>query len=167
MFSPEIECHIDFAFRASFFVVLICGYMCMLKYALDSLVHCALIPLFLLERNVFLEGNTATLRQTLLEGLPHGKYELGESSHSHAHWSNCAICLEEFRGQDEVTVLPCDPRHHFHTGCIDAWLKNCMKCPICNAALTEGTVKSCKGYKELMNSVRQTEDDSSVLPESP
>ena len=45
---------------------------------------------------------------------------------------NCAICLEKFQEQDEITPLPCDRRHYFHTQCIIDWLKNNNTCPFCN-----------------------------------
>ena len=46
------------------------------------------------------------------------------------HGSVCAICLDEFRRNDELRRIPrC--RHHFHTSCIDRWFQNNMICPIC------------------------------------
>jgi hypothetical protein len=31
---------------------------------------------------------------------------------------SCVICLEDFKEDSEVTPLPCDMRHYFHTECI-------------------------------------------------
>ena len=45
---------------------------------------------------------------------------------------NCVICQKEFEPDDEVTPLPCNERHYFHTVCIDNWLQDNLKCPICN-----------------------------------
>ncbi|CAE7519234.1 RNF122 [Symbiodinium natans] len=44
----------------------------------------------------------------------------------------CVFCLEDFAGQDEVTLLPCG--HAFHQHCHAVWhaLKRCtFACPLC------------------------------------
>ena len=45
--------------------------------------------------------------------------------------NNCSICLEKLT--DNKKFLPCF--HCFHTKCIDKWLKNSNKCPICKTAI--------------------------------
>lgn len=42
---------------------------------------------------------------------------------------NCAICLCDFEGNDEVRVLVCS--HIFHSECIDRWCLKQAICPIC------------------------------------
>ena len=37
--------------------------------------------------------------------------------------SHCAICMDEFTPNCDLTVLPCDERHYFHTKCIQKWLE--------------------------------------------
>ena len=34
----------------------------------------------------------------------------------------CAICLTKYQENDDVTVLPCNEKHYFHTVCIKDWL---------------------------------------------
>jgi hypothetical protein len=45
----------------------------------------------------------------------------------------CAICLSSYERGEEVRILPCDARHHFHKGCCDEWLTVNATCPICRA----------------------------------
>lgn len=44
----------------------------------------------------------------------------------------CAICLGEFKENDELRVLP-ECAHHFHVPCIDRWLGSHPNCPLCRA----------------------------------
>jgi hypothetical protein len=39
----------------------------------------------------------------------------------------CSICLCEYEGDDQVTLLPCFCR--FHTACINTWLEHNKTCP--------------------------------------
>jgi E3 ubiquitin-protein ligase DOA10 len=52
-------------------------------------------------------------------------------------FETCAICLMEFTAEDEITPLPCDEKHYFHTSCIEEWLKNNNICPLCKKPITE------------------------------
>jgi len=42
----------------------------------------------------------------------------------------CVICIEEFTENDMVKRLAC--RHAYHARCIDVWLMQSDKCPLCN-----------------------------------
>lgn len=41
----------------------------------------------------------------------------------------CIICQFEFKESEQVKVLLCD--HCFHKECLDEWLQNEKKCPVC------------------------------------
>ena len=41
----------------------------------------------------------------------------------------CAICLEDFKLEEEVMLTPCS--HMFHENCIVPWVKSHAQCPIC------------------------------------
>ncbi|RHY22112.1 hypothetical protein DYB32_009604, partial [Aphanomyces invadans] len=43
--------------------------------------------------------------------------------------TRCAICLSDFSDAQEIRVLPCF--HTYHSWCIDKWLLNHAKCPVC------------------------------------
>ena len=42
----------------------------------------------------------------------------------------CSICLEDFEVGNKIIYLPCF--HYYHAGCIETWVKNSDKCPLCN-----------------------------------
>ena len=52
--------------------------------------------------------------------------EFLEVDENHA---SCTICLEEYNDEDLLKQLPC--MHHFHSTCIDDWLRVNAKCPYC------------------------------------
>ena len=43
---------------------------------------------------------------------------------------NCSICLEDFIVGEKIIYLPCF--HYYHAKCIEKWMKNSDKCPLCN-----------------------------------
>ena len=43
----------------------------------------------------------------------------------------CSICIDEFKGEQDLRRLPCN--HRFHQNCIDEWLKISSCCPNCKA----------------------------------
>ncbi|XP_057711670.1 RING finger protein 150 isoform X2 [Corythoichthys intestinalis] len=46
-----------------------------------------------------------------------------------ADFDNCAVCIEGYKANDVVRVLPC--RHLFHKSCVDPWLLDHRTCPMC------------------------------------
>ena len=48
--------------------------------------------------------------------------------------TNCMICFEDFKGEDEVRVLEC--MHIFHPSCVDRWLiGHSNRCPYCRRGI--------------------------------
>jgi hypothetical protein len=47
----------------------------------------------------------------------------------------CSICYDDFKINDKVRKLPC--MHLYHSNCIDKWLKNSKKCPLCQKEVLE------------------------------
>ena len=43
----------------------------------------------------------------------------------------CVVCYDEFLDNEKIKILPC--KHLFHGGCIDTWLVQNKKCPVCKA----------------------------------
>lgn len=50
------------------------------------------------------------------------------ASHNLDH-AACSICLEEYVDGDSLRILMC--QHHFHTACVDEWLRGSQVCPTC------------------------------------
>lgn len=50
-------------------------------------------------------------------------------------FQECPICLDLFFQGDEVRILSC--KHCFHKNCIDSWLVNLLKCPLCRNSVTK------------------------------
>ena len=43
---------------------------------------------------------------------------------------NCSICLDDFVVGEKIMYLPCF--HYYHSKCIEKWMQNSDKCPLCN-----------------------------------
>uniref|UniRef100_A0A8D0KGW8 Ring finger protein 130 n=1 Tax=Salvator merianae TaxID=96440 RepID=A0A8D0KGW8_SALMN len=44
-------------------------------------------------------------------------------------FDHCAVCIESYKQNDVVRVLPC--KHVFHKTCVDPWLSEHCTCPMC------------------------------------
>lgn len=61
---------------------------------------------------------------------------------------SCAICMQEYKENDELRVLPC--RHKFHTQCVDKWLPMKKICPLCRHDVTKSS-PGCPPAGPLLN----------------
>lgn len=50
-----------------------------------------------------------------------------------SHCISCVICTEDIKLKDEIFILRCPGRHHFHGSCIKSWLRVKVTCPICRS----------------------------------
>ncbi|CAD8102138.1 unnamed protein product [Paramecium sonneborni] len=46
----------------------------------------------------------------------------------------CGICMHVYVTDEELLILPCDPKHHFHMQCIQTWLLINSTCPKCRTS---------------------------------
>lgn len=53
----------------------------------------------------------------------------GEEDEDDEEADKCTICLSEFEQEEDVRRLPC--MHLFHVECVDQWLSQNKRCPIC------------------------------------
>jgi hypothetical protein len=49
--------------------------------------------------------------------------------------NECAICMEEYKDDDEIAELKCSEKHYFHSKCLEEWLKNKLECPLCKKSV--------------------------------
>lgn len=78
------------------------------------------------------------LKKKVLRSLP----KLSFAAEHAPKLSECAICLTEFVGGDEIRILP-QCGHGFHVGCIDTWLGSHSSCPSCRQILVAGRCHKC------------------------
>jgi hypothetical protein len=59
----------------------------------------------------------------------------------HMAQTSCPICMDDFKGKDFVTTLPCNNMHFFHTACIADWVdKGQNICPLCRTQITRAGI---------------------------
>ncbi|XP_020239802.1 RING-H2 finger protein ATL80, partial [Cajanus cajan] len=81
------------------------------------------------------------LKKKVVNSLPKFTYG-GDGAGDRCKWSECAICLTEFAGGDEVRVLP-QCGHAFHVACVDTWLASHSSCPSCRAPFAVARCQKC------------------------
>ncbi|KAI5072064.1 hypothetical protein GOP47_0012170 [Adiantum capillus-veneris] len=74
----------------------------------------------------------AGLDRSLIDGLPVFSYKAAAEGLKDG--ADCAICLCEFVGDDQLRLLP-SCGHAFHMDCIDTWLLSHSTCPLCRTML--------------------------------
>lgn len=72
----------------------------------------------------------------------------------------CTICIEEFKENDNIIRLPCDPRHLFHANCIGAWIETKTNCPICKAEFNQDTLSDLKQNQNLAEEKFEKKEDN-------
>ncbi|PLW04699.1 hypothetical protein PCANC_17706 [Puccinia coronata f. sp. avenae] len=45
--------------------------------------------------------------------------------------THCGMCLQDYKPNDQVLILPCHPTHFFHRDCLRDWFKEYLNCPLC------------------------------------
>ena len=71
-------------------------------------------------------------RNGVINAIYHRRYD-PEDFQEH---SECVICYEPFKADDEVTPLPCNPAHYFHTECLKPWFQRNNTCPLCREVIS-------------------------------
>ena len=61
--------------------------------------------------------------------FPHKYHKRRVTPEEEEEEDKCTICLSEFEEEEDVRRLPC--MHLFHVECVDQWLGQNKRCPIC------------------------------------
>ncbi|UJR16536.1 hypothetical protein I4U23_003436 [Adineta vaga] len=69
----------------------------------------------------------------------------------------CAICMDDFKENDEAKRLPCS--HHFHEECISRWLRLHGTCPTCRVTL-DGDNTANREYFNLQPNQQQSSSNN-------
>ncbi|XP_031103611.1 RING-H2 finger protein ATL8-like [Ipomoea triloba] len=99
------------------------------------------------------------LKKKILRSLP--KLSFAAAEHA-PKLSECAICLAEFVGGDEIRILP-QCGHGFHVACIDTWLRSHSSCPSCRQILVAGRCRKCD---ELPSAAAAASSSSSAVADT-
>ena len=72
--------------------------------------------------------------KNIINAIPSFKYEETKKSsdpttEKEGDKDTCAICLDSLQSGQMVKALSCT--HKFHSQCINFWLKQKLKCPLC------------------------------------
>ena len=75
--------------------------------------------------------------------------------------------MTAFSEDSEVTPLPCDIRHYFHTNCIEDWFKVNNVCPLCKKVITKEDLdkfehdfeKICKDHEKDTEVIEDFKDE--------
>lgn len=68
---------------------------------------------------------------------------------------SCAICMQVYKIDDELRILPC--QHEFHIECVDKWLPMKKICPLCRHDITK---KAQASQRNLRDAQENNSNDS-------
>lgn len=85
----------------------------------------------MLKKIMAIHGDVASEREKKISELPQIKYAdiLDFYGKDLIPNEECSICMVKFKKNNIIKMLKCE--HLFHIECIDTWLKNNNKCPVC------------------------------------
>ena len=121
--------------RTFAFIMLIFGYLEMLKCCCIGTVICCLIPIIFFTSRQAQRPNWMPAPPQFVQNLYHTRFRAPAQAGNEEFV--CSICLLEYSENDEIIQLPCDERHFFHSGCITEWLNKNNNCPLCKAPITQ------------------------------
>ncbi|CDW90885.1 zinc finger protein [Stylonychia lemnae] len=116
------------------FVLLLVGYFQMLVYAL--LIFCLPCLIVILRHQERQRAGIvpSSAIPSIIQSLTRLKFDNQQFKSE----DQCSICWIEFKSDDEITPLSCDPKHYFHTKCIEDWIRTGKNtCPLCRQPIRE------------------------------
>jgi len=90
-------------------------------------------------------GGPAPASENRINSIPTVKVTADQARDS----LQCAICMDDFKQNDEAKRLPCS--HHFHDDCISRWLRMHGTCPTCRVTLDGDNTTNREYYNVYPN----------------
>lgn len=101
---------------------------------LDMTVNNNIITMYMNFTQGALEDVPVTLDTKKINQFPTKKYCECDNLED----DTCAICQIKYTDDEQLTILPCNGHHRYHTQCIEEWLSKFSKnCPSCRQNLDE------------------------------
>ena len=118
---------------AAFIIVIFIGYFVIFETAIIILLSLIIIILIYFTNT----NRQVPIESELLDKLATVKYD----TESFPQDQQCLICFNDYANGEDITFLPCDPKHHFHNQCISQWLKTNNICPVCRSPITLASLR--------------------------
>ena len=145
-FSRDNSCENTPSLFWPYLVLITYGFYVMTKVAVITIIVIIVLPMVccvvIRQRR---HNRWAPATKKLLQNLGRVKFSKAKNRNE----TTCAICMEEFSEEDQITPLPCDERHYFHAKCIEGWLLNNNNCPFCKKVITQSDIDEQRRRKSL------------------
>ena len=126
------------------FIVIIYGYIELLKFGCLLMFLFIIFPLLCcLARQQQQAPQWMPAAPQFVQSLYKQKFNDFAKTHNDFD-TKCTICYEDYMETDDITPLPCDERHFFHTACIEDWLKSKNSCPVCRKPISQQAIEEQK-----------------------
>jgi len=77
------------------------------------------------------------------------KEKFDPNKESHKEFCSCRVCLEDYKEDEELGMLPC--KHFFHYNCIQEWGKRKPNCPYCDVEIPTVEPETESNKKQKLN----------------
>lgn len=117
-------------------ILVLLGYFIFAKIIFYILFFITFSPclLYVLIKDLHKEYVLAQKAKKIRESLEPISYEKYIREHGNEN-DMCVICIEYFKNEDKIVMLPCSIKHIFHQECIYAWIKKKPICPTCKTEI--------------------------------
>lgn len=100
------------------------------------------------------EGNSAAADEGTMQALIRRQFTASKFKSQ----TECIICMSEYTNDDEVTPLPCNESHYFHTACLEQWMQTKSECPLCRAPIDQAALNA--QHDRLLQADPESEEEA-------
>lgn len=137
--------------RLGLFIMLLVGYIEMMKCFCLTIFLCILIPVIFFAVRRSQRPNWMPAAPQFIQQLYNTKFNPAANQAQ----ETCPICMVDFTETDDIIPLPCDEKHYFHPECIKQWLQKNNNCPLCKKEVTKEALKEQKRKLKEQQNIRQ------------